>query len=330
MTSSAGRKPVRRRWLFRLLVLVVVLFAVYSAAWFYAANRLETFAADQIAAFNQTGRSADCGKAAASGFPLGMSFSCDSVRFDDPDQQVSLSAAGFSAGIQAYDPFQLVARLDSPAAVSAPGAGELTFDWAKLGASVRLATDFPDAADAAIDKLAAGRKAEGTVASLVKADHAEAHMKKDGADLVLAARLTGAALDPQLSKGAALPPLGADVDVTIKDGVAWAQSGAGDLRGQSGTIRTLALSTGETSGLSVAGTFAVGEDGLLDADLQVTVRNPKALGEQLATAFPNDADRFRTAMSGLAMMGNNATLPLKISRGKARLGFVPLPDIPPL
>lgn len=330
MTSSAVRKPVRKRWSFRLAVLVIALFAVYSAVWFYAASRLETFAAEQIANFNQTGRNADCEKATAKGFPLGMSFSCDSVRFDDPGQQLSLSAAAFSAGVQAYDPFQLVARLDSPAALSAPGAGELSFDWQQLGASVRLATDFPDAADASIDKLAAGRRAEGSVASLVKADHAEAHMSKAGADLVLAARLTGAMLDPQLTKGAALPPLGADVDVTIKDGVAWARSGTRNLRGQSGTIKTLALSTGETSGLSVAGTFAVGEDGLLDADLTVTVRNPRALGEQLATAFPGDADRFRTAMSGLAMMGDDATLPLKVSRGKARLGFLPLPDVPPL
>jgi len=330
MTSSAARKPIRKRWSSRLAVLVAVLFAAYSAAWFYAASRLERFASDQIAGLNRTGRNADCAEPTAKGFPLGMSFSCDSVRFDDPGQQVSLSAAAFSAGIQAYDPFQLVARLDSPAALSAPGAGELSFDWQQLAASVRLATDFPDAADASIDKLSAGRRTGGSGASLVKADHAEAHMSKAGADLVLAARLSGAALDPQLTKGAALPPFGAEVDVTIKDGVAWARSGARDLRGQSGTIKTLALSTGETSGLAVAGTFAVGEDGLLDADLTVTVRNPKALGEQLATAFPRDADRFRTAMSGLAMMGDNATLPLKVTRGKARLGFLPLPDVPPL
>jgi hypothetical protein len=330
MTSSAVRKPVRRRWWFRLAVLVAVLLAAYSAVWFYVAGRLETFVSEQIASFNESGRSADCGKPTASGFPLGIGLSCDSVRLDDPDQQLSLSAAAFSAGIRAYDPFQLVARLDGPAALSAPGAGRFAFDWQNFGASVRLATDFPDAADAVIDKLAAGRKTDASAMTLLKADHAEAHMSKDGADLVLAARLSGAALDPALTRGAQLPPLGADVDVTIKDGVAWARSGASDLRGRSGTIRTLALSTGETSGLSVAGTFAVGDDGLLDADLQVTVRNPKALGEQLATAFPNDADRFRTAMSGLAMMGDNAKLPLKVSRGKARLGFLPLPDIPPL
>jgi hypothetical protein len=329
MTSSAGRKPILRRWLFWLATLVVVLVAAYSALWFYAAGWLERFATEQIAGFNQTGRSADCARPTARGFPLGMGLFCDSVRFEDPDRQLSLSAATFNASTKVYDPFQLVASLDSPAALSAPG-GEFAFDWQKLGASVRFASDFPETADATIDSLAAGRRTDGSVASLMKADHAEAHMSRAGADLVLAASFSGAALDPVLTKGAALPPLGGDADVTIKDGVDWARTGARSLRGRSGTIRTLALSTGETSGLAIAGTFSVGADGLLDADLTVTVRNPKALGEQLATAFPRDADRFRTAMSGLAMMGNNATLPLKVSRGKAKLGFLPLPDIPPL
>src|SRR3954468_3910931 len=98
MTSSAVRKPIRKRWSFRLAALVVLLFAAYSAVWFYAASRLESLAADQIASFNRSGGNADCSKPKAKGFPLGMSFSCDSVRFDDPGQQVSLSAAAFSAG----------------------------------------------------------------------------------------------------------------------------------------------------------------------------------------------------------------------------------------
>ena len=62
----------------------------------------------------------------------------------------------------------------------------------------------------------------------------------------------------------------------------------------------------------------------------MTVRDPKALGEQLAEAFPNNADQFRAAMAGLGSMGDNASLPLKIRRGKALLGFLPAGNVPPL
>ena len=54
------------------------------------------------------------------------------------------------------------------------------------------------------------------------------------------------------------------------------------------------------------------------------------LAEQLATAFPANADRIRMSFMGLAALGDNPSMPLKVRGGKARLGFVPLPDIPPL
>jgi len=328
MTSSSARKPRTRRRLSWLAAIFLVLFGAYAGAWFYAAGRLTGFVEEQLAAFNRTGRSADCTKPSARGFPLGFGLTCDGIRFEDPETQLALSTGGLDAGLFVYDPMKINARLASPASFSAPGAGSLIFDWRDLRAGVRLATDFPESFDAAIDNLTAtGGKGAG---GLLKADHGEAHMRQEGPDLVLAGGLTGAAFDPSLTNGAVLPPLAADIDLTMKDGVAWARAGAKSLRGRSGTIRTLALSTGPTTGLAVGGTFSVGADGLVDADLTVTVRDPKALGEQLAKAFPNNADQFRAAMAGLGSMGDNASLPLKIRRGKALLGFLPAGNVPPL
>ena len=42
------------------------------------------------------------------------------------------------------------------------------------------------------------------------------------------------------------------------------------------------------------------------------------------------ADQIRTSFAGLAVMGDNPTLPLKISKGRAMLGFIPLGNVPPL
>lgn len=329
MTSSAARKPRKaRRRLAWLAAILVLLGGAYAGAWLYAAGWVTGLVEEQLAGFNRSGRSADCTRLAARGFPLGFGLTCDAIRFEDPQAQLTLSTAGLDAGLLVYDPMKIDARLASPARLSAPGAGSFVFDWRDLRAGVRLATDFPQSFDAAIDDLSAsgGKDAGG----LLKADHGEAHMRQQGPDLVLAAGVSGAAFDPRLTNGAVLPPLAADIDLTVKDGVAWARAGAQSLRGRSGTIRTLALSTGPTTGLALAGTFAVAADGLLDADLTVTVRDPKALGEQLATAFPDNADQFRTAMAGLGSMGDKASLPLKISRGQALLGFLPAGKIPPL
>lgn len=330
MPSSEVRKPDYARRFRWLIIFIAILFGGYSAAWFFVAGRLEGFASETIAALNRDGVSADCARPTARGFPFRIGLFCDNVRFEDPPGEVAASAAAFRSAAQVYDPFHIVAELDGPAKVSAPGAGEIGLNWGNLRASVRIGGDFPERVSAETDRLAVETEGGGTKAGLLSLGHGEVHMRTNGADLDLAASFADAAFDPRVTQGAKLPPLAAEADLTVRDGVDWARSGAGSLRGRSGTVRTLALSTGENTGLALSGSFAVGEDGLLDADLTVTVRSPKELAAQLAEAFPANADQIRTSFMGLAAMGDNPSMPLKVTRGKARLGFIPLPDIPPL
>ena len=331
MPSSEGRKPNYSRRFLWLGIFIAILFGGYSAAWFYAAGKVEAFATAAIAALNRDGKSADCADVTTQGYPFRIGVFCDSVRFDDSSQGVAASAAAFRSAAQVYDPFHIVAELDGPAAISAPKLGQIGLNWDNLRASVRLTTDFPEQLSVEADGLAAeGSAGDAAATSLLKVGHAEGHMRQHGSDLDLAARFTDARLDPKLTKGAVLPPLSGETDLTVNDGVKLVRIGDGSLRGYSGTIRTLTLSTGETTGLSVAGPFSVSAQGLLDADFTVSVRNPKALSEQLAKTFPAQADQIKMSFSGLAALGDNPSLPLKVTGGKATLGFIPLGNIPPL
>jgi hypothetical protein len=331
MPSSELRKPNFSRRFLWLGVFIAVLFGGYSAAWYYFAGKIETIATAAIAGLSKDGTSADCAKPTARGFPFRIGLYCDSVRFEDQRQNVAASAAAFRSAAQVYDPFHVVAELDSPAAVSAPRLGEIGLEWDNLRASVRLTTDFPERLSVEADGLAAGaRVGDAAATSLLNVGHAEGHMRRNGADLDLAASFAGARLDPTLTNGATLPPLAGEADLTLDNGIDLVRFGGGSLRGRSGTIRKLTLSTGEATGLSIMGSFSVSDDGLLDADFTVGIRNPKALAIQLAEAFPAQADQIRTSFAGLAALGDNPSLPLKIARGKAKLGFIPLGDIPPL
>ena len=104
-------------------------------------------------------------------------------------------------------------------------------------------------------------------------------------------------IDPKLLKGAELPPFKGEADITIKDGVKLVRFGSGSLRGQSGTIQTLAVSSGDTAGLSLSGPFSVAADGLVDADLTVTIRDPEGavgyLAEGLSCDGRSDQDELR-------------------------------------
>jgi hypothetical protein len=82
--------------------------------------------------------------------------------------------------------------------------------------------------------------------------------------------------------------------------------------------------------VTVSGTFSFSEEGLLDADLKLTVRDPNALSAVLMKAFPEKRRDIRNVTSALTFMGNDPTLPLMIERGEARLTFFKLGEIPPI
>ncbi len=325
--ASSKAKPNSSRRFFWLTVFIVILFGGYSAGWFYVAGQVESLVTSVIAGLNKDGTSADCTRPTARGFPFRIGLFCDTVRFEDEAQGLKASAQAFRSAAQVYDPFHIVAEVDSPARISAPQFGELGFDWSNLKASARLSTDFPESVSIVTDGMAARA---GSAAGLFNIAHAEGHLRQNGGDLDLAGNFKDATFDARLTNGAKLPPLTGEADLTIKNGVDFVRFGTGSLRGQSGTIRTLTLSTGGDAGMSVSGPFAVSAEGLLDADFTLTIRNPRQLSAQLVAAFPAQADQIRMSFTGLAAMGDNPSMPLKIKAGNATLGFIPLGKLPPL
>jgi len=95
-------------------------------------------------------------------------------------------------------------------------------------------------------------------------------------------------------------------------------------------LRTLALGVGDGGTLSLSGPVSVDEAGLLNGKLQIAVTNPAAVGAYLETMMPEQRNEIRSVMSGITMLGDNPALPLTISRGKARIAFITLGQIPPL
>ncbi|MFU0506040.1 DUF2125 domain-containing protein [Pseudaminobacter sp. NGMCC 1.201702] len=326
MSSDERRTSYSRRFMW-LAIFIVVLFGGYSIGWFYLAGKLEAKAEAAIAALNRDGVVAECANPVAHGFPFRLGVFCDRVVFEDADRGVSLSAGNFRSAGQVYDPSRLIAELDGPARIDLPQAQALAVDWQNLRASVRLARPLPERVSLEGEKLRATTP-DGT--PLAEAETFEGHMRPNGGNLDLAGRFDGLKLDPALVEGRSLPPFAGETDLTVNDGVALLGQEMDTLRGRSGTIRTLALSTGEKTGIALSGPFSVDQDGLLDADLKITVRDPNGLSVVLAEAMPEWRDKIRQGSAGLTLLGNAPSLPLKIVKGKMSMGFVRLGNVPPL
>lgn len=330
MTSSDAGRPGKSRKFLWLTLFVILLFGGYSAGWFYVADRVKAEVAVALARMNRGVVSVECANPQVGGFPFRIGVSCDRVGYEDGERQLQASAGGFRSLAQVYQPTRALAELDGPLRASAPGLAPLRLDWEKLRASVRIARPLPERVSVEAEELkAATDAADSPALPLFGAARAEAHLRPNGADVDWAGSFAGLVVDPSAVGGRTLPVMDGSGQATVRNGIELLLGRPKSLRGQSVDIASLELTSGEAE-LALSGPLSVAEDGLVDADLTVTVRNPTAVAEVLATAFPEQKGPIRQGFAGLALLGNESSMPLKIVRGKATLAFIKLGDIPPL
>lgn len=331
MSSSEAAKPNFSRRFFWWAIFLVILFGGYSAGWFFVASKVEERVDQSIVRLADKGIVARCDGRSVGGYPFRLGLFCDSVAYQDEARQVSVTAAALRTAAQVYQPFHTVAELNGPMRIEVPDLPMLWLDWDNLKASVRIAQPLPERVSIEVDNILASTDPDDETdpVQLFTAEHLEAHLRPNGADIDWAGNFRELAITAEAVQGRTIPPLAGEGDATIKNGVALTQARPLTLRGQSLEIRTLALSSGEGS-VAISGPLSVDADGLLNADLKVVIRNPSAVAEALKTAIPERAREIQTGFAGLAIMGDQPTLPLKISKGRATLGFIPLGDIKPL
>jgi hypothetical protein len=333
MTSSDGKRSKFSRRFLWLAAFVVLLFAGYSAGWFYLANRLEREANAVIVGLNRDGITAECANLDVRGYPFRLGVYCDSLGYADFNKDIVATAGGLRSAAQIYRPSLVVGELDAPVRAAIPGIVPLWLDWDNLRASVRISSPTPQRVSVAVEGLSAQTDPDdGEPQSLLSAEGAEAHFRPNGANVDGAFRFTGLQLDPPAAGGRNLPILAGSGDATLKDGLALINAGTLDirsLRGRSVEIRSLELSSGDGA-ISIAGPVSVDADGLVDAQLTIRVRNPQVVASTLANIFPEQAQQIRTSFAGLAALGKEPALPLKIVKGEMTLGFIPLGKMPAL
>lgn len=329
MTLNDPRKPKKRRVLWLVLVVLVVC-GLYSAGWFYFAERLRAQVGATIAAINAEGANADCANLRVSGYPLRFAVSCDNTAYEDPATNVVASTGRIDAVAKIYRPLSPVADIVGPLRISAPSMTPLWLDWDAMRAKGDLSWS------------ASGMSLQGEGVSgqtdpqdntdpvqLFSAGNADAKLQPVGQDVETVFNFTELQIDPEALGGRVVPPLAGNGFATLKNGVTLLAAQSRSLRGQSLEIGLLDLSSG-TAHISVSGPIAVDADGLIDADLTIKLQDPNAAATILATAIPEEQKKIQQGFGALAMLGSEPVLPLKIVKGKASLGFIRLGQIKPL
>jgi hypothetical protein len=324
-------QPKQRRLLVWLAVLLVALFGVYSAGWFYLANRVRSETDKTIASLQVAGINADCANLQVSGYPFSLDVTCDSLAYEDDANNIAASAGSLSAQARITQLLVPVANLVGPLRTSAPGMTPLWLDWDKLQASVRLSWSIPQRISLEAEGLSGQTDpADDTdPVQLFSAGKAAGQLKPNGKDVDYTGSFADLELDADAIGGYVLPPLDGSGDATLKNGLALLDSETKSLRGQALDIRKLDLSSG-TARITVSGPVSIDADGLIDADLMIRLQDPKAVAAILGTAIPKQKSQIEQGFAALALLGKEPSMPLKITKGKASFGFIPLGDIKPI
>ncbi|TPL90002.1 DUF2125 domain-containing protein [Mesorhizobium sp. B2-3-13] len=331
MTSSDERQPRSRRRLWWLAAFILVLFAIYSAGWFYMADRVRSEADRAVATLNKSGIQAGCANLQVGGYPLSFAVSCDNLAYEDDAKNIAASAGSFNATAQIVQPLSPVASLRGPLRTSVPGMMPLWIDWDNLQAKVKLWYPLPRRISLQAEGLSGQTDpADDTdPVELFSAGKASGQLQPNGGNLDYVGSFGDLEIDPDAIGGRVLPALDASGDVTLKNGVAVIGTQVKSLRGQSIEIRTLDLSSG-TARVTVSGSLSVDAEGLVDADLMIRIKDPKAVASILAGAIPEQKNAIEQGFGALALLGSEPSMPLKVVKGKASLGFIPLGKIKPV
>lgn len=342
--ASTGKSPVspsgpnygrRIKW---LGIFALALAAAWTAAWFWLAGLGETRVDAALASVNAQGRPFACDNRSIKGYPFRLGLFCDSIRFEDPSRGVRVSASALRTAAQVYNPWHLIAELDGPALIDAPGLQPLEINWSLLHASVRANKPLPDRVSVESKGLDVGLRIEaGAVARAIAADYAAGHMRREDKDVAFAGEAGGLSIDPAITPGRTIPLLSASYDMVLKDGLRILGARPKDiraaLRGASGEIRSMVVIFTQGGEARIAGPVSLDAAGLIDGDITVTFKDGDELGAALAKAIPEAASVIKPALSAAAMAAGKdrqASLTLTIRKGKVSAGFFPIGNIPPL
>lgn len=274
---SSGRRYVV------LLLLVLALFAGWSALWWYAAGKAEETITGWIAREAEAGRIYTCGSQTLGGYPFRIEVDCvtAAAEFRGIEPPLEVKTGRVLIAAQIYQPTLLIGEYTGPLTIATAGQPPvLVANWRLFQSSARGTPDAPERVSLVFDGPVLDRMAGGGQENLLSARHLELHGRmiagsaSDKPVLELALRLERGSM--RGLHPAAAPPIDADV-VALLRGLddfrpkSWPQRFR-EIQAADGSIEITQARVQQGETLAVgAGMLSLSADGYLRGQLRLTV-----------------------------------------------------------
>ncbi|MBN9027630.1 MAG: DUF2125 domain-containing protein [Rhizobiales bacterium] len=343
--DAARPRSARRKFQF-VIAAALLLCAIWAGGWFWA-NRI---ASERIAAmkadFVAEGGVLGCNAESLGGFPFKFTLDCAPASLELPSKGLKAQVGAMEAIALIYNPGHVLASVQGPLALKAPGDLGVEANWTSLQTSVRVGTSRLKRFSAVADDLTTtiNAPANPRLPTAASAKHAELHLLQNDADATaldlagtvdnFAATIPGAPPLPALSAKlyailpGALPELR---DGHVDPLPAWIAAGGQVKLGQ------LNLDVGGFLA-NASGDLTVAPDGVISGKVAIRVDQLEKLPDLAETIHPGSRDQVAQILGPLSAFLKPVQVDgktwrettLTIKNGKVSAGFIPLGRLPPL
>lgn len=332
--------PRRRRraprWLFGILILVILLWCAY---W-YTAYRVT----DSVIGSAVDGGDPEiaCTERAFGGFPFRLRFTCDTASLDDGAGAI-FSIGPMAVAAALYNPTRIDASIDGPLAFDTPSL-QLDASWEEADSTVSVGFSGVSAVDAAFDVVEVavadgigfplwGLTADRWTTRIEPADDRDDALRAWLSTEELVINLGGAPY-PAVSGTATLTlmdtggTLNADPAETARD---WLRTGG------SFYVDASRLTSG-TVVAEITGPLVLELDGTFSGEVTVRYRGEEDLPMLISALFPGYADDADMIAEAIVVLSKNIELEgepayeakLTLRHGAVNVGMIPILTIPSL
>jgi len=323
-SSPSSRKIA---WLAGAIVAGILLWTI---GWYFIATKVEEHLPATLAQIVGPDANAECTKADVRGYPFRFGLFCENLSYTNTAESITATTGALRSAAQFYQPQHVVAEIDGPLVLNESGL-ILRADWQLLQASIQATTDglergSIDARNTSLDIDGAGL----TQRLALQADRVTAHVRRDGADLDIAAY--GEILKNSLIAGLSAKAFAFEATLSGKSGLL--QIPLTPLHGPfDAMLHRMTIEFDETSSLELAGPVQISADDRISGNLELTVSNLQLFSKIAAGFNPDIAEllsRFGPMIAALdTKPGDDATtLPLTIRNNQVSLGIIPLGELP--
>lgn len=324
-TSGASRKI---RW---LAIAVTVIVALYSAAWFFVASKIE----DTVRAFiSRPGPVAvRCDDLERIGTPFRIGFACSRTAVKDDMAGSLVSGGALRAVAHIFNPGKALVELDGPVNASFLDGTVVTANWSLLRSGFTVGFSGLKTLSLTGENVSFDLFDYGLAEPLLaKAASGEVHLRGNGADLDAALIARNLSIATK-SGSEILPTLSTSTMMTLKDKQGLLEGRPLVTKRMSGELTSFKIEAAGGIYGELSGPFDIDDEGYISGEFRTRFEKLDLWEERLVASFPDG----RSTISGMAALlrglakGEDAvTVNLVVDKGTITLSMVPIGRIPPI